>query len=137
MQTIKATWIRAGIRGFYPGGVAIAFRQATNWASRQGFTEAIRDHLKIKNHGSRDKALSKLEEITAGVIGGTLACWNHPFEVARIEGQHRGSKGEKNTGMIPVMKDVIKESKAYSEVLYQEFSSGYGRPLIWLQEPKY
>jgi hypothetical protein len=32
-----------GVKGFYPGGTAIAFRQATNWASRQGFTEAVRE----------------------------------------------------------------------------------------------
>lgn len=25
-----------GIKGFYPGGVPLAFRQASNWASRQG-----------------------------------------------------------------------------------------------------
>jgi hypothetical protein len=31
-----------GVKGFYPGGTAIAFRQATNWASRQGFTEGVR-----------------------------------------------------------------------------------------------
>jgi hypothetical protein len=32
-----------GFKGFYPGGTAIAFRQATNWASRQGFTDAVRE----------------------------------------------------------------------------------------------
>lgn len=41
--TIAAeTWAKKGFKGFYPGGTAIAFRQASNWASRQGFTDAIR-----------------------------------------------------------------------------------------------
>lgn len=35
MNTITRTWKERGVLGFYPGGVAIAFRQATNWASRQ------------------------------------------------------------------------------------------------------
>ena len=34
-STIAKTCKEKGIVGFYPGGVAIAFRQATNWASRQ------------------------------------------------------------------------------------------------------
>ena len=36
---INTAWTKNGIKGFYPGGTAIAFRQATNWASRQGFTD--------------------------------------------------------------------------------------------------
>ncbi len=36
---VKEAWQKNGIKGFYPGGTAIAFRQATNWASRQGFTD--------------------------------------------------------------------------------------------------
>ena len=43
MERIRETQARGGIAGFYPGGIAIAFRQATNWASRQGFTEIVRD----------------------------------------------------------------------------------------------
>ena len=35
------------MQGFYPGGTAIAFRQMTNWASRQGFTEFVRDRAKV------------------------------------------------------------------------------------------
>ena len=35
------------LQGFYPGGTAIAFRQMTNWASRQGFTEFVRDRAKV------------------------------------------------------------------------------------------
>ncbi|KAL7548322.1 hypothetical protein ACHAWF_011607 [Thalassiosira exigua] len=54
-----------GIRGLYRGSPAVAMRQATNWASRQG----------------------AWGELIAGCIGGTLSAWNTPFEVARIESQ--------------------------------------------------
>ena len=34
------------------------------------------------------------QNVLAGVCGGTLACWNHPFEVARIEAQARADQGQ-------------------------------------------
>merc|ERR550537_853562 len=43
---ISSTWKEKGIKGFYPGGTAIAARQATNWASRQGFTEFTEQRMK-------------------------------------------------------------------------------------------
>eukprot|EP00578_Thalassiosira_sp_NH16_P005181 CAMPEP_0181135902 /NCGR_PEP_ID=MMETSP1071-20121207/32902_1 /TAXON_ID=35127 /ORGANISM="Thalassiosira sp., Strain NH16" /LENGTH=165 /DNA_ID=CAMNT_0023222585 /DNA_START=354 /DNA_END=851 /DNA_ORIENTATION=+ len=67
-----------GIRGLYRGAPAVAVRQATNWASRQGFTEFIRPRIPI------DGAIG---ELVAGCIGGTLSAWNTPFEVARIQSQ--------------------------------------------------
>jgi hypothetical protein len=42
-MTTRSPIRRQGFLGFYPGGTAIAFRQATNWASRQGFTDAVRE----------------------------------------------------------------------------------------------
>lgn len=36
-----------GIRGLYRGAPAVAVRQATNWASRQGFTEFVRPRIPI------------------------------------------------------------------------------------------
>jgi hypothetical protein len=130
------------VKGFYPGGTAIAFRQATNWASRQGFTEAvrercarsaahaIRDHarmcvddvaacmralvalrrFKVLFHGDAKAKLTKAEEVSAGVVGGTLACWNHPFEVARIEAQARAAAGQPSLSMVNVMRLVVAES---------------------------
>lgn len=86
-------------QGFYPGGTAIALRQMTNWASRQGFTEAVRDQLKRSLHSDPSAKLTKGEEVLSGVIGGMLACWNHPFEVARIEAQARGDQGQKALSM--------------------------------------
>ena len=81
------TWKEKGFLGFYPGGVAIAFRQASNWASRQGFTEAVRGRLRLLIHGDAKARLSLDQEALAGCLGGMLSCWNHPFEVARIEMQ--------------------------------------------------
>ena len=76
------TWREKGIVGFYPGGIAIAFRQASNWASRQGFTEAARSRVRVFFHGTDPNAkLTKPQEALSGVIGGSLSCWNHPFEV--------------------------------------------------------
>lgn len=33
---VRDTYRAKGLKGFYPGGTAIAFRQATNWANGQG-----------------------------------------------------------------------------------------------------
>ncbi len=125
------------MKGFYPGGTAIAFRQATNWASRQGFTEAVRERcahaqrmcvitlasvlmlllhacfrrrFKVLFHGDAKAKLTKAEEVSAGVVGGTLACWNHPFEVARIEAQARAAAGQPSLSMVNVMRLVVAES---------------------------
>jgi len=108
LTRVKQTYKRGGVAGFYPGGTAIAFRQATNWASRQGFTEFVRARMKIQLHGDQHASLTKTEEILAGVIGGTLACWNHPFEVARIEAQVLGNLGKPVPGMTKVMRDIIR-----------------------------
>lgn len=64
MQRINQTWAKNGVRGFYPGGVPIAYRQATNWASREGFTVATRQFLRRTFHNGDEKAkLSVFEEI--------------------------------------------------------------------------
>jgi hypothetical protein len=110
MQRATRVYKADGVKGFYPGGTAIAFRQATNWASRQGFTEAVRYRFKLLFHGDENAKLTKSENILAGVCGGALACWNHPFEVARIEAQARADQGQQKLSMIDVMKHVVKES---------------------------
>jgi len=104
----KETFAAKGFKGFYPGGTAIAFRQATNWASRQGFTDAIRVQMKKARHGSKDAKLSVAEEASCGIMGGALACWNHPFEVARVEAQASAAAGEKGVNMLRVMSNVVK-----------------------------
>lgn len=110
MQRISRTWGAHGLRGFYPGGTAIAFRQATNWASRQGFTEAARHRMKIMLHGDAEAKLTARENVISGLIGGTLACWNHPFEVARIEAQARADQGQSAKSMVQVFQMVVKEN---------------------------
>lgn len=108
VQIVRETYQRCGIRGFYPGGSAIALRQATNWASRQGLTELVRNTMRNRKQGE-SKRLSTSEEIVSGIIGGALSCWNHPFEVARIEMQARANAQEARLGMISVFQLVVKE----------------------------
>lgn len=66
-----------GIRGMYAGGGPMALRQASNWASRAGFTEIARSTLGMSRFGV-------LGEIGSGIIGGLGSCWNTPIETARI-----------------------------------------------------
>jgi len=108
-HTIKNTYATKGIPGFFPGGVPIAFRQATNWASRQGFTEIIRNQFKVRLHGNPKAQLTVPQEALAGVIGGALACWNHPFEVARIEMQAAAQQGQPKQSMMQVFRSVRAE----------------------------
>jgi len=109
MTRVRETYVRGGVAGFYPGGTAIAFRQATNWASRQGLTEFVRGRFKVAFHdGDVDAKLTRGQEVGAGIVGGTMACWNHPFEVARIEAQSRGNAGQPVGSMVSVMHDVVR-----------------------------
>lgn len=103
---LARTWKEKGIVGFYPGGVAIAFRQASNWASRQGFTQAVRSRYRKAAYGDEAKKLSVTEEAGCGMLGGMLSCWNHPFEVARIEMQARAVAGESYMSMTTVFRSV-------------------------------
>ncbi|EGD79550.1 hypothetical protein PTSG_10117 [Salpingoeca rosetta] len=108
-QQIKSTFKQKGLRGFYPGGTAIAFRQATNWASRQGFTDTVREVIKRMKYDDPETAkLTVGQEVMAGIIGGTMACWNHPFEVARIEAQTRAAVGEPPLSFINTFRTVVK-----------------------------
>ena len=68
-QHAKNVWAREGIQGFYHGGTALIFRQGTNWASRQGFTDYIRGLLKKHVHGDSNAKLSLSEEALSGTIG--------------------------------------------------------------------
>mmetsp|Transcript_20036 Transcript_20036/g.43288 ORF Transcript_20036/g.43288 Transcript_20036/m.43288 type:complete len:286 (+) Transcript_20036:85-942(+) len=103
------TWREKGVLGFYPGGIAIAFRQASNWASRQGFTEAVRGRLRLFFYNDSTAKLSLGQEALSGMIGGMLSCWNHPFEVARIEMQARAVAGEGYMSMTQVFSAVYAE----------------------------
>jgi len=64
-----------GIGGMFVGGGAMAARQASNWASRSGFTEIAR--IPMSQYGIWG-------EIGSGVIGGLGSCWNTPIETCRV-----------------------------------------------------
>jgi len=67
---VLRTYKARGISGFYHGGTALALRQGTNWASRQGFTDAFRGLIKKYKYGGDAKAkLTVGEEAIAGLIG--------------------------------------------------------------------
>jgi len=105
-QLVANTYNKGGIKGFYPGGSAIAFRQASNWASRQGITEWVRIQARKRK---ADGILTRGEEALCGVAGGALSSWNHPFEVARIEMQARANAGQPHLSMVQVFRMVLKE----------------------------
>lgn len=103
-------WKTQGIKGFYPGGVALTFRQASNWASRQGITEYVRSRLAISRYGNEKAKLTKGEEAMCGIMGGALSTWNQPFEVARIQAQAAANEGKPKVGMMTTMNTIVKES---------------------------
>lgn len=110
LGTITSTWRDKGLIGFYPGGSAIAFRQASNWASRQGFTDVVRAQMRRSRYPSNPNAkLSTSEDAVCGLVGGMLSCWNHPFEVARIEMQARAAAGESYLSMLGVFRQVTQQ----------------------------
>eukprot|EP01041_Mallomonas_annulata_P013877 gene13877-29532_t len=67
-QRISQTYASNGIAGFYRGGTALALRQGSSWASRQGFTDGIRELMKTYIHGDKKAKLSIKEEALAGII---------------------------------------------------------------------
>jgi hypothetical protein len=95
-----------GILGLYRGAPAVAYRQATNWASRQGFTEWVRPRIPIEGVAG---------ELLSGCIGGVLSAWNTPFEVARIKSQSKvmntsnSKENEKGRSPFATMNDIIQE----------------------------
>ena len=100
------TWREKGLLGFYPGGSAIAARQASNWASRVGFTEGARGLVATVVHGKGHHRLSVREEAAAGIIGGVLSCW---LEETRPSGASRAPS--------PLLQRYAHQS--YHEDLYQ------------------
>jgi Mitochondrial carrier protein len=55
---IASTFKTKGISGFYQGGTALMLRQGSNWASRQGFTDLIRNLLKSRHADPKTAKLS-------------------------------------------------------------------------------
>eukprot|EP01006_Ploeotia_vitrea_P006706 TRINITY_DN14473_c0_g1_i1.p1 TRINITY_DN14473_c0_g1~~TRINITY_DN14473_c0_g1_i1.p1 ORF type:complete len:279 (-),score=-20.59 TRINITY_DN14473_c0_g1_i1:26-862(-) len=109
-ERIATTFKKQGIGGFYRGGTALIFRQGTNWASRQGFTDIIRSQF-LKSHGPNgSKKLALWEEAVSGLIGGCLSTWNQPFEVLRIEAQAAATRGEKPRGFLESAKIIYRSN---------------------------
>lgn len=113
-QRTVQTFKTQGVKGFYHGGTALMWRQGTNWASRQGFTDIARNFLKKRRvregQEVKDVKLTMLEEAVAGTIGGTLSTWNQPFEVMRIEAQSNAAKGLPAKGFFDTFSHIVKES---------------------------
>lgn len=97
-----------GVFGLYRGAPAVAYRQATNWASRQGFTEWIRPRIPIQGIAG---------ELLSGCLGGVLSAWNTPFEVARIESQSKimgtksdvSKKADGGKSLLATMNSIVQE----------------------------
>jgi hypothetical protein len=139
LTTLRETWAERGIRGFYPGGTAIAARQATNWASRQGFTEWVRDMLKKRYHGGDTKArLTPTQEVGSGIAGGLLACWNHPFEVARIEMQASAAAREAKLTMMGTLANIHQANgvRGLFQGLIPRMMLGIWQTLFMVSAPK-
>lgn len=112
VQRTKDTWSKQGIGGFYHGGTALMLRQGTNWASRQAFTEIVRDNFKKRYPNPEKARLSIAEEACSGIIGGALSTWNQPFEVLRIEAQASAAKGLPPKNIFATASMIVKESGA-------------------------
>lgn len=66
-----------GVLGMFAGFGPMASRQASNWASRAGFTEICRTSLGMSGWGVWG-------EVASGAIGGIGSCWNTPIETIRV-----------------------------------------------------
>ncbi|PHJ23986.1 mc family transporter [Cystoisospora suis] len=111
LHKVQEVWKSKGIKGFYSGSTAIACRQATNWASRQGFTEFFRSTLmrNKKREGEAPAKLTKGEEILAGILGGTVSTWNQPFEVARIHMQAAANEGRAEKNLLQAFQKIVRQ----------------------------
>jgi Mitochondrial carrier protein len=92
-----------GVAGMFAGGRPMCIRQATNWASRSGFTEIARSSLRLSKYGI-------LGEIAAGAVGGVGSCWNTPIETIRVYTQRDVSQGKEPKPMAQYWDEIVKES---------------------------
>lgn len=89
-----------GIGGMFVGSGAMAARQASNWASRAGFTEMAR--------GTMSK-YGIWGEIGSGVIGGLGSCWNTPIETCRVLMHKDVSEGKPQKSFGQYCSDIYQE----------------------------
>jgi len=89
-----------GVKGMYVGSGPMVIRQATNWASRSGFTEIARNVLHLSKYGI-------IGEIGSGVIGGIGSCWNTPIETVRVHMQRDVASGVPAKSSLEYMKGIV------------------------------
>ena len=103
MEIVRRIISERGMGGMYSGGGAMCLRQATNWASRSGFTEIARSVLKLQHYGI-------LGEIASGAIGGVGSCWNTPIETMRVMNQRDVSQGQMPKTMSEYWNDIVEDT---------------------------
>ena len=58
---------------------ANSFSRKKKRKNKKGFTEWARAQAGKLFHGDPKAKLTKQQEVGAGIVGGVLACWNHPI----------------------------------------------------------
>lgn len=100
MNVIHRVVDEKGLMGMYSGFRPMALRQATNWASRAGFTEICRSVLGLSQYGL-------LGELLSGAIGGVGSCWNTPIETIRVVTQRDIAAGRPQLTMKEQWDDIV------------------------------
>jgi Mitochondrial carrier protein len=92
-----------GIAGLYVGMGPMCLRQASNWASRSGFTEIARSTLGLSKYGLTG-------ELASGIIGGVGSSWNTPIETIRVMSQRDVSIGKIPKSIPEYWNQIVAES---------------------------
>lgn len=100
VQIIRRVVAEKGLAGMFVGMQPMCIRQATNWASRSGFTELARAPL---------KAYGVWGELGAGAIGGVGSCWNTPIETIRVYMQRDVAQGKNPKPMAVYWQQIVDE----------------------------
>jgi len=98
----------AGLRGCYSSAPAMAMRQGSNWALRQGFNDVFVGWGKT----AKGADLNMTERIIIGLLAGCCACINQPVEVLRIRVQAEHVGGNKGVTTAAAARLVYQESGA-------------------------
>lgn len=103
LGVVRRVLAEKGLAGMFAGSKPMALRQATNWASRAGFTEIARSTLRLSDYGL-------MGEIASGAIGGVGSCWNTPIETIRVYTQRDVSQGKELKPMRAYWDEIVAES---------------------------
>ncbi|CAK5280174.1 unnamed protein product, partial [Mycena citricolor] len=97
MSLFMDMYRKEGLAGVNKGVNAVAVRQCTNWGSRMGFARLAETGIRKARGKSESESLGAFDKILASTIGGSLATWNQPIEVVRIEMQSMVKDAAANT----------------------------------------